>query len=180
LVAVVALGAIPISVWLISAPGSRGAGARIDESTLATGDRLVALDRDHARVSFLRLSSFVMPETRPSGGQAAELALVPAAIRAFNGRKVAIDGFMLPLDFDAGSVGEFMLNASFDMCQYGAPSLPTERIEVTMRDGRRAPMTHRALRVFGVLTVAPRYEWGKLVGLYRIVAEAIGPPGLGY
>jgi hypothetical protein len=105
---------------------------------------------------------------------------VPDEIRRLSGRKVAVDGFMMPLDFVGGAVTRFVLNASYDMCLFGAPSSATERIDVEMARGRTVPFTHRPLRVYGVLDVGAQWEAGRVTSLYRLQAHAVGEPGLGY
>jgi hypothetical protein len=158
-----------IAGWLLVGPsGSSGEDAGVDPSTLAEGARLDQLAAEHNRIDFGLLASF--DDNGP----------VPDRVRVLTGRKVAIDGFMLPLEFSGGSVGRFVLNASYDMCSFGAPSLATERVDVEMTGGRRTLFTHRAVRVYGVLHVREERSGGRLVALYRLAADALGPPGLGY
>lgn len=169
--------AVGIGVWVGVRPS--GDGLAVDPTTIVTGDRVAPLEATHRAVGFPILAGFTY---RPPPGliNASPRSSVPDTIRALNGHLVAVDGFMLPLDFDGTGVGDFLLNASYDMCAFGAPSMVNERIEVTMARGRRTIFTHHAIRVFGRLTVEEQFEGNEVVGLYRLDAEAIGPPGLGY
>jgi hypothetical protein len=97
---------------------------------------------------------------------------VPAAIKALNGRLVSIEGFMLPLDLNPDGVSQFMLNASIDMCYFGAPVRMNEWILVKMKGGRRAKFTHLALNVKGRLEVGEEMKNGRVASLYRLEADS--------
>ena len=47
--------------------------------------------------------------------------VIPASVKALNGKMVSLEGFMLPLDLTPEGVSVFMLNASLDLCYFGAP-----------------------------------------------------------
>jgi hypothetical protein len=164
--------------WLfLSKPSGSPDGGDSGLSDSTASDRL---DRDYEVVPFARLSAFAYDDRRPTGNGFDSDGGVPDGIRRLSGRKVAVDGFMMPLDFVDGAVTRFVLNSSYDMCMFGAPSRATERIDVEMARGRTAPFTHRPLRVYGVLDVGARWEAGRVTSLYRLQAHAVGEPGLGY
>jgi hypothetical protein len=97
---------------------------------------------------------------------------VPAAIKGLNGRLVSIEGFMLPLDLNPEGVSQFMLNASIDMCYFGAPVRMNEWILVKMKGGKRAKFTHLALNVKGRLDVGEEMKNGRVASLYRLEADS--------
>lgn len=97
---------------------------------------------------------------------------IPATVKALNGRHVAIEGFMLPLDLTPAGVTTFLLNASIDMCYFGAPVRMNEWILVTMKDGKRASFTHLALTVKGRLEVGEVLKNGRVTSLYRLDADS--------
>jgi uncharacterized protein len=99
---------------------------------------------------------------------------IPPGIQRLDGRSVGVVGFMLPLDFNGQGVTEFLLNASYDMCFYGAPTMPNQFIVVTMKDARRTRFVHTPIVVFGTLRVAPERRNGRIVSLYRLEADGIG------
>jgi hypothetical protein len=170
-----------IATWVVVDGRRSSPSPAVDRTTLAQGDLADRLDREHQVVSFGLLSSFTYGDpVAPASVNPRGRAKVPDAILALNGRQVAIDGFMLPIDYDDGGVTRFLLNASFDMCQFGAPSAVNERVDVTMTDGRRTVFTHRPIRVYGQFEVGERREGGRLVSLYRMKGLALGAPGLGY
>jgi hypothetical protein len=102
---------------------------------------------------------------------------IPSPVKALNGRQVAIDGFMLPLDLTPAGVTTFLLNASIDMCYFGAPVRMNEWILVTMKDGKRAAFTHLALTVKGRLEVGEVIKNGRVTSLYRLEADSANAEG---
>jgi hypothetical protein len=154
-------------------------GSKVDPGTIAQGQRLEQLREEYQAISFADLSSFHYGARMPNGLPAivsSKREAIPPRILALNGKKVAVDGFMLPLDFDGGGVSQFILNASYDMCAFGAPSALNERIDVTVADSRRTIYTHLPLTVFGIFDVGEQTRDGRVVSLYRLRALAIGQP----
>jgi hypothetical protein len=171
---------VGICAWLWAVRPARDSYG-YDPSTIARGDRLAELARTHSPTSFQLLSSFpYVSIASPATRQSAIRPPIPPQVLALRGRQVAIDGFMLPLDITSDGVRTFLLNASYDMCQYGAPMVINQQVEVAMSEGRRTAYTHFPLRVYGTLDVGEVFQRGELVSLYRMRAEAVGPPGLGY
>lgn len=102
--------------------------------------------------------------------------VVPERIKRLSGRKVAVDGFMMPLDFDRGTLTSFVLNGSADMCAFGMmPSYLNEWVDVRMSGGRRTRFTgHFPVTVFGTLEVGPLWDKGRVTSLYRLEADFLG------
>ena len=97
---------------------------------------------------------------------------IPDAIKGLDGKLVAIEGFMLPLDLNPEGVSQFMLNASIDMCYFGAPVRMNEWILVKMKGGKRAKFTHLALNVKGRIEVGEEMKNGRVASLYRLEADS--------
>ncbi len=102
---------------------------------------------------------------------------IPATVKALSGKQVAIEGFMLPLDLTPTGVTQFLLNASIDMCYFGAPVRMNEWVLVTMKDGKRAAFTHLALTVKGRLEVGEMVKNGRVTSLYRLEADSAATEG---
>jgi hypothetical protein len=163
-------------VWLLAADGTGGPGVPVvDGSTIVRSDRLDDFSRNHRQLTFRTLSSFEYIETPVLAGvpTTSSRETIPEEIRKLNGVRVSVDGFMLPLDYDKGGVSTFILNASYDMCQFGAPTVVTQRVDVTMTGNRRTAYTHTAIRVYGILEVGEEYQGGEVVSIYRMKADAI-------
>jgi hypothetical protein len=99
----------------------------------------------------------------------------PAKIRAMNGQKVTIDGYMFPIDFEKGKVRSFLLSRGMFGCCYGDSPQITEVIKVVRTDGKVMPFEAMA-RVTGTLEVGEEFDGeGYVDSVYRIKAEAVGP-----
>jgi len=150
-------------------------GEPLDPATIVPPERLVEVGGQYRHVSFNLLSSFsygVLPGEDPLMASASEV--VPANIQQLDGQRVGIGGFMLPLDFNGQGVSEFVLNASYDMCYFGAPTTPNQFIVVRMKDRKRTRFVHTPIIVFGTLRVEPERRDGRIISLYRMEADSIG------
>jgi hypothetical protein len=123
-------------------------------------------------VDFNKLSSFDYELPDPFDPAPAPINnVIPDAVKALDGKLVAIEGFMLPLDLNPQGVTTFMLNASIDMCYFGAPVRMNEWVLVTMKGGKRAAFTHLATTVKGKLSVGEQIRNGRVGSLYRLEAD---------
>lgn len=98
---------------------------------------------------------------------------IPAGIRALDGRKVIVTGFMLPVKMDGGLVKEFLLVRSPMMCCYGVTPKINEWIVVKMTGQGAAPLMDVPISFEGKLRVGERYENDYLTGLYLLEGERI-------
>jgi len=94
---------------------------------------------------------------------------VPAKIAALSGKKIAVDGYMMPIQYEAGGAKKFILMKNqFSCCFGGTPKL-NEWVEVTMDGGAVAAYEHRALiTAWGVLEVKPESRDGMATSLYKM------------
>ena len=122
-------------------------------------------------VGFDKLASydFVAPED-PAKAAAAE-AQIPARIREYNDKKVAVTGFMLPVKMDGGLVTEFLLVKDPMMCCYGVMPKVNEWVVVKMVGKGVAPLMDVPITFEGKLSVGQLYEGGYLTGLYLLKGE---------
>jgi hypothetical protein len=161
---------------LILASMPLGRGGDGDASTIVPPSRFAEMGKIFAPVSFSILSGFHYGD--PPGLAEAETRRrpdpIPPQVLALDGRQVAVAGFMLPLDYDGTGVSEFLLNASYDMCYFGAPTRPNDFIVVRMSGGRRTEFVHTPIVVFGTLTVREERSRGRVVSLYTMEAEGVG------
>jgi hypothetical protein len=102
------------------------------------------------------------------------LGSLPQEIRAAHGAKVALRGFMMPLDVTSNGVTQFLLNGSYDMCQFGVSAgAPNQWVEVAMANGDAVPYTHLPITVAGTFSVGERRRGGRVVTLYRLAADKV-------
>jgi hypothetical protein len=123
-------------------------------------------------VSFSTISNYEyeLPDPLDPSSKAPQ-NVIPAAVKALNGKMVALEGFMLPLDLTPDGVSVFMLNASLDMCYFGAPVRMNEWVLVKMKAGKRAKFTHLATIVKGRFEVGEEMRNGRVASLYRLEAD---------
>jgi hypothetical protein len=135
--------------------------------------RLHAADANYQEIAFTVLSGFDYELPDPLDPRARlNPEQVPPKVKALNGKKVSVRGFMLPFDVQPDGVSQFMLNASLDMCYFGAPVRMNDWIMVTMKPGTKAKFSHLAYRVSGVLEVGEELKNGRVQSLYRMVADS--------
>jgi len=132
-------------------------------------------------VSFSDLSSF--PYTPPARGKDLRPDPFPREVRALDGKRVSIAGYMVPLHFQDGKIESFYLSRGGFACCYADAPKVTDYIKVSMPPGQFAQMSDLA-RVSGVLEVGEELGSGGWVEtVYRLKAEAVKPaerePNLG-
>ncbi len=101
---------------------------------------------------------------------------IPDDIKALNGKKVSITGFMMPINANPEGATEFVLNGNYDMCGFGGPVMINQWAMVKFTGKGKVPYTHLPLTVFGTLEVGEEYKEGRLYNLYRLKADAVSTP----
>jgi hypothetical protein len=142
--------------------------------------RVKELIREYKPISFSSLSDFFYYTPEPGQRPDPELmkkSKIPDEVKALNGKKIAINGFMMPIDQDAEGSREFVLNGNFDMCGFGGPVSINQWIVVKYLGRGRAPYTHLPMSVFGELEVGEEYRDGNLFSIYRMKAKAVSTMG---
>jgi hypothetical protein len=100
---------------------------------------------------------------------------IPDNIRAFNGKRVAIKGFMLPLKVEKGLITEMLIMRDQSACCYGSVPKINEWVSVKMKEGVK-PAMDQAITLFGTLKVGEIRENGYLVGIYEMDGERMAAP----
>jgi hypothetical protein len=94
---------------------------------------------------------------------------IPAKIAALSGKKIAVDGYMMPLAYEAGGAKKFILMKNQFGCCYGGTPKLNEWIEVTMEGGAVAEyQQHTLVTTWGVLEVKPESRDGMATSLYKL------------
>jgi hypothetical protein len=101
---------------------------------------------------------------------------IPQSVQSLDGRKVLIQGFLLPVKMDEGLAVEFLLMRNQSMCCYGVPPKINEWITVQMTAKGVKPVMDQPIAVTGTLHVGPTQENGFLTGIYSLDGKrVIGP-----
>ncbi len=111
----------------------------------------------------------------PALASALTEAQIPATIKAFDNKTVAIRGFLLPLKMDEGLAIEFLLMRDQNLCCFGAVPKINEWIHVRTEKGVK-PVMDQPITVLGRLRVGEIRENGCLTGLFQLEAEKIYGP----
>jgi hypothetical protein len=169
-----ALAGVVMGLVMLAFIGPSAPVGPYDPATVVPADQVASMANRYKPVEFSTLSGF---EYGDAFGSATTLSgaayTIPADVLALSGTKVGVGGFMLPLDVNEHGVATFILNASYDMCYFGAPTLPHQFIVVRMRGGRRTRFVHTPIAVFGTLNVREERRDGRVVSLYEMEADNI-------
>jgi hypothetical protein len=101
---------------------------------------------------------------------------IPAPIKAFNEKPVALTGFMLPLKVEGGLVTELLIMRDQSMCCYGVQPKINEWVSVKMTRTGVKPVMDQPVTLFGKLRVGEMRENGYLVGIYSLDGEKMQAP----
>ena len=94
---------------------------------------------------------------------------VPPSIKALDGEKVAVQGFMMPVKLENGLVKEFFLMKNQASCCYGIPMQANEMLTVHMTGAAVKCTMDQPLTVCGKLHVSETHnENGSLNSIYRL------------
>lgn len=159
----------PAAPATVPAPAAEGAAAPS------------SADGKYQDLGFDKLAGFnyVVPEyagtakpTLPDTNQ------IPASIKAYDGKPVALKGFMLPLKVEQGKVTELLLMRDQSMCCFGSVPKINEFITVKMVGGGTRAVMDQAVTLYGKLRVGEFMENGYLLGIYQLDGEKASGPGL--
>ncbi|OGH62990.1 MAG: hypothetical protein A3G34_03400 [Candidatus Lindowbacteria bacterium RIFCSPLOWO2_12_FULL_62_27] len=102
--------------------------------------------------------------------------LIPAPVRALDGEKVSLVGYMMPIDFSEGTVRSFILLPNQQACCFGIMPKMNEMIFVTFPDGRGTKLAKdMPLEVSGRIRVGENVYGESVFALYHITADRVEP-----
>jgi hypothetical protein len=103
--------------------------------------------------------------------------MIPPSIKALDGKKVSIEGFMLPTIWDkTGKVSDFLLLGNQVSCCYGGPTQVHEFITIHVKGKSVDSNMDSPIPVGGILHVGAVRENGQLVGIYRLETQNLVVP----
>jgi hypothetical protein len=98
---------------------------------------------------------------------------LPDAIKALDGKRVEMQGFLLPL-YDYDDIREFSLVANHMSCCFGFVAGLNGQVYVKLAGPRGLPWTSEPLRVVGTFRARERKEAGYVLHVYALEdAEAV-------
>ena len=101
---------------------------------------------------------------------------IPPAVKALNGKKVAIKGFFIPVETDGTNVRTFLFADQLVTCLF-CQGLGYDQWIFSTVTGRRGfhlsdDEYEEALTVYGTMEVGEQYEDKQLTGIYRLKADS--------
>lgn len=109
------------------------------------------------------------PNVKPPTGE----EQIPAGVKAWNGKKVVITGYMVPVKMEKGLVTELLLMRNTMACCFGTVPNMNEWVIVKMKKGVQ-PMMDVPVAFYGELKVGALFENGYMTGLYELDGEKMG------
>lgn len=131
-------------------------------------------------VNFYRLSGFSYPIVDAStGATAAEIEAsrqqdkIPAAIRFYHGKPVALTGFMLPITLEGGLATKFILMRDTNTCCYGNVPNINEFVIVTMKGKGARPVQDVPVTLLGTFHILERHDDGYLLPIFEMTGDRL-------
>ena len=134
---------------------------------------------DYMPITFDVLGSYYyeLPDPEESAKSGKQIDQIPAPIKEFDGKKVAIQGFMIPLKLERGATKTFLFVKCQLGCCFGRMPRMNEWISVRMTGDRSAKfIPDQPVTVYGVLSVGEQIEKGEVLSVYRLEAEDVAGP----
>lgn len=100
-------------------------------------------------------------------------AMIPTNILALDGRRVAIEGFMSPVEFEKDRTIEFLLQRDPPACCYATMPNLHEWVVVSVKSPGVPARMYQVIRASGVLHVGVKRQNGMVSSLYRLEADKV-------
>jgi hypothetical protein len=129
---------------------------------------------DTAKLTFSDLAFDVSPEQAKATVKTGYAPWLPPAVKALDGRRVRIEGYMLPTKLEDGKAKECLILANQMACCYGQSPRFCEFIVGRVKGDPAPVLQDRPLVFEGTLKVADVFEGGAWMSLYALELDAVG------
>jgi len=99
--------------------------------------------------------------------------VIPPEIKAYDGRKVLVEGYIMPLRLKKGLVTEFLLFRDQAACCFGDKAKMNHYRRVKVTDKGFEPGSTMTHKVRGTLAVGEIYVQDYLTGIYQMTADHV-------
>ena len=99
--------------------------------------------------------------------------VIPPHIKAHDGRKVLVEGYIMPLRLKKGLVTEFLLFRDQAACCFGDKAKMNHYMRVKVTDKGFEPGSTMTHKVWGTLAVGEIYVQDYLTGIYQMTADRV-------
>ncbi len=114
------------------------------------------------------------PDARWLSGPKKQMSEPVPVVDGLNGKRVSIGGYIVPLDFDATTVKEFLLVPFVGACIHVPPPPANQLVFVTAAKGAKVAGMFAPVTVTGKLTTTPSFTGIADAG-YTLDAERVDP-----
>jgi hypothetical protein len=134
-------------------------------------------------VGFDKLASFEYTVVDAgTGASAAEIEAakkreqVPPWVRLYDGKRIALTGFLMPLKVENGLTTKLIIMRDITTCCYGNVPNMNEYVIVTMKGEGVKPIQDVPVVMTGVFRITEKYENGYLSSIFQMEGEKfLGP-----
>ena len=99
--------------------------------------------------------------------------VIPPHIKAYDGRRVLLEGYIMPLRIRKGLVTEFLLFRDQAACCFGDKAKMNHYMRVKVTDKGFEPGSTMTHKVWGTLAVVEIYVQDYLTGIYQMTADKV-------
>ena len=99
--------------------------------------------------------------------------VIPPEIKGYDGRKVLVEGYIMPLRLKKGLVTEFLLFRDQAACCFGDKAKMNHYMRVKVTDKGFEPGSTMTHKVWGTLAVGEIYVQDYLTGIYQMTADKV-------
>jgi len=101
---------------------------------------------------------------------------VPAWVRTYDGKRVLLTGYMMPLQLENGRSRKFVMMRDVTTCCYGAVPNMNDYLVVTMKEPGAEIVQDVPVQLLGTFRVDHRYDAGYVVSLFVMDGEKLLAP----
>lgn len=143
------------------------AGSAASDLPLEEGVELVPFDD-------LLLPDYSPPAVIDEDGERDPRAGFPEEIVGLDGARIALEGFMQPLEFEGDLVKSFLLSPYPPGCCFGGMPGLDEYVEIEVAGDGVKYLAYRVIRVTGEFEVGELLDdWGYVASLYRMTTDKV-------
>jgi len=164
-----------IAITLLNASCDRAGRAVNDGSNLAARP----VEETYPPLSFNDLANFkydtyeVLDEVHGGRPITKSDDVIPPRIKAYDGKRVMIEGYIMPLRLKSGLVTEFLLFRDQAACCFGAKAQMNHYIRVKVTGKGFEPGSTLTHKVWGTIAVGEIYVQNYLTGIYQMTADRV-------
>ncbi len=166
----------------VSSPTNASLASRSNVLSAAEMAKLLArpdvVEDGFLRPGFDKLSAFkyelyeVYSETNAGRAQLRSNDTIPPVIKAYDGKRVVVTGYVLPMRTRRGVVTEFLLLRDQGTCCFGAQAQVNHFIRANYPPGIK-PAEPVPWKASGTMRVGETYIQGYLTGIFHFDAESV-------